>query len=258
MKTILITGCSSGFGLDAATRFHERGWNVIATMRRPDPSALPASQRLRILPLDVTDPASIDALAAEAGPIDVLVNNAGVGLAGIVEGTTLDTVRATFETNTFGAIAVIRAFLPQLRAAKGTIVNISSSVTMLPLPLLAIYTASKAALNAFTECLALELASVGVTVKLVLPGRSPETSFSKNAMAHGQLQGVAVPDEYAGFMQEARQRLMANRTAPVTRSADVTDAIWRAVTDPAGPTRIPAGADAVALANRFPAASERA
>jgi NAD(P)-dependent dehydrogenase (short-subunit alcohol dehydrogenase family) len=250
MKTILITGCSSGFGRDAATQFHERGWNVIATMRTPDPSVLPAAERLRILPLDVTSPASIEALVAAAGPIDVLVNNAGVGLTSIVEGTTLDTVRATFETNTFGTIAMIRAFLPQLRAAKGTIVNVSSSVTLMPLPLLAIYTASKAALNAFTECLALELASVGVTVKLVLPGRSPETSFSKNAMAHMQQQGVTVPEAYAGFMQEARERMMANRTALVTRSADVTDAIWRAVTDPASPARIPAGADAVALANR--------
>ena len=250
MKTILITGCSSGFGLDAAKQFHERGWNVIATMRRPDSSVLPASERLRILPLDITDAASIEALVTAAGPIDVLVNNAGVGLTGIVEGTTLDAVRATFETNTFGTIAVTRAFLPQLRAAKGTIVNVSSSVTLMPLPLLAIYTASKAALNAFTECLALELASVGVTVKLVLPGRSPETSFSKNAMAHVQQQGVALPEAYAGFMQEARERMMANRTALVTRSADVTEAIWRAVTDPASPARIPAGADAVALANR--------
>jgi NAD(P)-dependent dehydrogenase (short-subunit alcohol dehydrogenase family) len=250
MKTILITGCSSGFGRDAAARFHERGWNVIATMRKPDPGVLPVSERLRILPLDVTDPASIEALVAGAGPIDVLVNNAGVGLASIVEGTTVDTVRATFETNTFGTIAVIRAFLPQLRAAKGTIVNVSSSVTLAPLPLLAIYTASKAALNAFTECLALELASVGVTVKLVLPGRSPETSFSKNAMAHVQQQGVASPEAYAGFVQEARERMMANRTALVTRCADVTDAIWRAITDPASPAQILAGADAVALANR--------
>ena len=250
MKTILITGCSSGFGLDAARQFHERGWNVIATMRTPDASLLPVSPRLRILPLDVTAPASIDALVTGAGPIDVLVNNAGVGLASIVEGTTLDTVRATFETNTFGTIAMIRAFLPQLRAAKGTIVNVSSVVTLMPLPLLAIYTASKAALDAFTECLAIELAAVGVTVKLVVPGRSPDTSFSKNAMTRGQQYGIAFPDAYAGCMQDARARLMANRTELVTHSADVTDAIWRAVTDPTSPARIPAGADAVALANR--------
>jgi short-subunit dehydrogenase len=223
---------------------------VIATMRKPDPTMLPASERLRILPLDVTSATSIEALVAAAGPIDVLVNNAGVGLTSIVEGTTLDAVRATFETNTFGTIAMIRAFLPQLRAAKGTIVNVSSSVTLMPLPLLAIYTASKAALNAFTECLALELASVGVTVKLVLPGRSPETSFSRNAMAHVQQQGITLPEAYAQFMQAARERMLANRTALLTHSADVTDAIWRAVTDPASPAQIPAGADAVALANR--------
>ena len=85
-------------------------------------------------------------------------------------------------------------------------------------------------------------------MKLVLPGRSPDTSFSKNAQ--GQQQGHRVPDAYARFMQEAPKQLMANRSELVTHSTDVTDAIWRAVTDPAGPLRIPAGADAVALARR--------
>ncbi len=112
MKTILITGCSSGFGLETARYFLERGWKVIATMRTPREDVLPQSEHLRVLALDVTDPQSIRDTVEAVGPIDVLVNNAGVGLLGIFEGTSMDTVRATFETNTFGAMAVTQAFLP--------------------------------------------------------------------------------------------------------------------------------------------------
>ncbi|MDO5606389.1 MAG: SDR family NAD(P)-dependent oxidoreductase, partial [Paracoccus sp. (in: a-proteobacteria)] len=86
MPTILITGCSSGFGLETARHFLAEGWTVIATMRTPKPDLLPASNRLTILPLDVTDPASIAAAVTAAGEIDVLVNNAGVGWLNAVEG----------------------------------------------------------------------------------------------------------------------------------------------------------------------------
>ncbi|MBL4879188.1 MAG: SDR family NAD(P)-dependent oxidoreductase, partial [Hyphomonas sp.] len=79
MNTILITGCSSGFGLETARYFHEHGWNVIATMRTPREDILPTDDRLRVLPLDVTDPESIAQVVKVAGPIDVLVNNAGIG-----------------------------------------------------------------------------------------------------------------------------------------------------------------------------------
>jgi NAD(P)-dependent dehydrogenase (short-subunit alcohol dehydrogenase family) len=115
LNTILITGCSSGFGLATAHYFLERGWQVIATMRRPDASVLPTSEHLRVLQLDVTDTASIQRLAETAGPIDVLVNNAGIGLMSVVEATPIETIRANFETNTFGAIAVTQAFLPHFR-----------------------------------------------------------------------------------------------------------------------------------------------
>src|SRR5690349_8749020 len=104
MKTILITGCSSGFGLETAKYFLERDWNVIATMRTPREDLLPASDKLRILPLDVTNAESIRNLVEAAGPIDVLVNNAGIGLLNAMEGTSTDLIRDIFETNTFGVM----------------------------------------------------------------------------------------------------------------------------------------------------------
>lgn len=245
MKTILITGCSSGFGLEIARHFLAQGWKVVATMRTPREDILPASEHLRVLALDVTDPASIRRAVEAAGPVDVLVNNAGIGLMGAFEGTTMDTVREVFETNTFGTLAMTQALLPQFRARRaGAIVNVSSSTTLLALPLLSVYTASKAAVNAFTESVALELAEFGIRVSLVLPGRSPETPFSRNAQARMQ---EAIPEAYAGFAE----RVFAGRAegGPVTHAADVVQAVWRAATDAAPPLRLPAGADAEALAN---------
>ncbi len=100
-KTILITGTSSGYGRATAEHFLSRGWQVIATMRRPDPAALGGERNgLRILPLDVTDPNSISTIIKAAGPIDVLVNNAGIGMVGAFEATPMDAARRIFETNT--------------------------------------------------------------------------------------------------------------------------------------------------------------
>ena len=246
MQTILVTGCSSGFGLETARLFLDRGWNVVATMRTPREDVLPPSERLRVLPLDVTDPESIRAAVEAAGPVDVLVNNAGVGLVSVAEGTPMETIRATFETNVFGLIAVTAAFLPQFRArGAGVVVNVSSSTTLKPLPMLAVYTASKAAVNKYTESLALELAPLGVRVRLVLPGAAPGTSFGQNARAL-MSEGTTVPEAYADFTQGVFAA-MASRSGPHTEAQDVADVIWRVVNDPSLPVRQPAGADAVAL-----------
>jgi len=138
MQTILITGCSSGFGLETARLFLARGWRVIATMRSPS-DVLPPQDRLTVRTLDVTDASSIRALIAEAGPIDVLVNNAGIGALGAVEGMSDDLIRSLFDTNTFGTFAMVQAVLPQMRERQGgVIINVTSSVTLLPLPLLAV------------------------------------------------------------------------------------------------------------------------
>jgi NAD(P)-dependent dehydrogenase (short-subunit alcohol dehydrogenase family) len=247
MNTVMITGCSSGFGLETARHFLDKGWNVLATMRNPDPGLLPASDKLTLLALDVTDPASIAVAVAAAGPIDVLVNNAGFGWLNALEGTPMTAVRDLFETNTLGTIAMTQAVLPQFRdRSSGVIINVTSSVTLLPLQLLSVYTASKAAVNAFTEVLALELASFGIRCHVVLPGRSPETRFGANAQTR-MLQGGAFPEPYMQLVQGVMARFAAEPADLVTHAQDVAAAVWLAATDPAAPQRIPAGADAVAI-----------
>jgi NAD(P)-dependent dehydrogenase (short-subunit alcohol dehydrogenase family) len=167
----------------------------------------------------------------------------------VIEATAMDTVRSIFDANTFGTIAVTQAFLPQLRQQRrGAIVNVSSSTTLAALPMLAVYTASKAAVNAFTESLALELEAFDVRVGLVIPGRSPETPFAQSARARAQAHGVAVPDAYAEFCRAVAERHAAQQSSPTTRATDVAEAIWRFATDPSCPSRLPAGADAVELA----------
>lgn len=244
-STVLITGCSSGFGLETARLFLARGWRVVATLRQVRADLLPASERLRLLPLDVTDPDSIRACLAEAGPIDALVNNAGIGLLAPLEGMTMAQAREVFETNTLGTLAMTQAVLPQFRQRRsGVVVNVTSSVTLKPLPLLSVYTASKAAVNAFTESVALELAPFGVRLHLVLPGRAPSTSFGDNARRR---MGAEPHPAYAAFQAEVFAAVRDTGT-PVTQASDVAEAVWRAVTDPSAPMRLPAGADAVALA----------
>ncbi|WP_423823687.1 SDR family oxidoreductase [Salinisphaera sp. SPP-AMP-43] len=240
MKTVLITGCSSGFGLEIARYFLDREWQVIATMRTPRADLLPASDRLRVLSLDVTDPDSVGAAVKAAGPIDALVNNAGVGAAAPFELTEPALARALFETNTLGTMAMTQAVLPQFRSrGAGTIVNVTSTVTLKALPLLSMYTASKAAVNAFSASMAIELAPFGIDVRIVLPGRSPETRFGDNA----HRQGLENAD-YAELVQQTIARI-TDETGPVTYATDVADAVWRAATDPDAPMRLPAGADAV-------------
>jgi NAD(P)-dependent dehydrogenase (short-subunit alcohol dehydrogenase family) len=248
MKSVLITGCSSGFGLETARYFLERDWQVVATMRTLREVDLPRSDRLRTLALDVTDPASIREAVNAAGPIDVLVNNAGIGVLNALEGTPMDVAREVFETNTLGTIAMTQAVLPQFRARKeGVVVNVTSSVTLRPLHLLSVYTASKAAVNAFSESVALELEPFNVRVRLVLPGRAPETRFGENAQSRMQ---AGFPDAYTDLAQRVFARWQ--QESAITRSIDVAQAVWRAANEPASPFRLAAGADAVAWANASP------
>jgi NAD(P)-dependent dehydrogenase (short-subunit alcohol dehydrogenase family) len=245
MKTVLITGCSSGYGLQIARHFHAQGWNVIATMRTPRPDVLPESERLRVLPLDVTKPTSIAAALEAAGPVDVLVNNAGIGLFGAVEATPLATMREVFETNTFGVMAMTRAVLPQMRARRsGMVVNVTSSATLAPMPMVAVYTASKMAIEGFTASLAFELQAFDVKVKLVEPGYGPGTAFAKNTGS--RLEGL-IPEPYAPLAQQIFTAL-GQATTDVTTPEDVAEGVWRAANDTSNRLRFPAGPDAVALA----------
>ena len=244
MKTVLITGSSSGYGLETARYFHAQGWNVVATMRKPRADLLPRSNRLRVQALDVTKPETIGAALAASGPIDVLVNNAGIGVVGAFEATPLAMAREIFETNTFGVMAMTQAVLPQFRARRsGVVVNVTSSTTLTPMPLAAVYTASKMAIEGFTGSLAFELEFFNVRVKLVEPGYCPTTRFTVNG--GDRMQGL-IPEAYAPFAQPIFAAFA--QPAATTSESDVAEAVYRAATDTSGQLRFPAGADAVALA----------
>ena len=244
MKTVLITGCSSGYGLEIARHFHAQGWNVVATMRTPREDVLPRSSRMRVLALDVTKPDSIAAALQAAGPIDVLVNNAGIGVVGAFEATPMSTIRDLFETNTLGVMAMTQAVIPQFRERRsGAIVNVTSSVTLAPMPLAAVYTGSKMAIEGFTASLAFELEAFNVRVKLVEPGYCPSTRFTDNGVA--RMNGL-IPEAYAPFAEPIFSAFA--KPAAVTKESDVAEAVWRAANDDTRRMRFPAGPDAVALA----------
>lgn len=243
MKTVLITGCSSGYGLETARHFLAREWNVIATMRTPREDVLPNVSSLRILQLDVTDQDSIANVVKTAGPIDVLVNNAGIGVVGAFEATPMSHIRKVFETNTFGVMAMTQAVIPQMREQRsGVIVNVTSSATLAPMPLASAYTASKQAIEGFTGSLAHELAHFNIQAKLVEPGYAPTTRFAHNTSVRVE---DLIPEAYADFAAPIFAQFA--RPAMTTRETDVADAVWQAVNDDAGKLRFPAGPDAVAL-----------
>lgn len=243
MKTALITGTSSGYGLETARLFHAKGWNVVAAMRTPRDDVLPKSNRIRVIPLDVTNADSIKAAVEAAGPIDVLVNNAGIGMFGAFEATSMDTARQVFETNTFGVMAMTQAVIPQFRArGSGTLINVTSSAVLVPMPLVAIYTASKTAIDGFTASLANELNHFGIRVKMVQPGYGPTTAFSRDA---GSYVERFIPEAYAGYASE----IFAEMTRPMAHTVpeDVAEVVWQVAHDDSARISFPAGPDAVAM-----------
>lgn len=243
MKTILITGCSSGFGAEIARHFHAQGWNVIATMRTPRSDLFEASDRMHVLPLDVTDAGSIAAAIEAAGPIDVLVNNADIALFGALEALPMGKIRDVFETNTLGTIAMTQAVIPQFRArGAGVIVNITSAATLAPSPLVAVYTASKAAIQGLTGSLAHELQPLGIRVKLIEPGFAPTTAMADNM-------GVRLEDVLPGPYSSYAAPIFAamQEQSLFTTEADVAEGVWRAVHDETGQPNFPVGADTLAL-----------
>jgi NAD(P)-dependent dehydrogenase (short-subunit alcohol dehydrogenase family) len=193
-KTALITGASSGFGLLTTVTLAKRGWRVLATMRdlarreKLEAAARAAGvlDRIEFLALDVTDAEQIAALAAtiaaRPGPLDAIVNNAGFAMAGFAEDVTDAELRQQFETNFFGAAAVTRAFLPQLRRqGAGHIVMVSSISGRMGFPGISSYCASKFALEGWAETLRLELKPLGIQVVLVEPGSFETDIWTRNA-----------------------------------------------------------------------------
>lgn len=196
-----------------------------------------------MLQLDVTDAASIAAAVRDAGPVDVLVNNAGIGAIGAFEATSMRTVRELFETNTFGVMAMTQAVIPQMRIRRsGVIVNVTSSVTLADMPLASAYAASKAAIEAFTGSLALELGFFDVKAKLVEPGYGPSTQFTSNG---SQRMAGMIPGEYEAFAAPIMREF--EQPGVVTTPDDVAEVVFAAANDTSGRLRFAAGPDAVAL-----------
>ena len=235
-QTVLITGASSGFGLAFGRKFAAEGWNVIATMRAPaDGAALAALPGVLVTALDVQDPASIAAAIAAGvarfGAIDAVINNAGFGLFGIFEETPLDQLRLQFEVNLFGAMAVTRAVLPQLRGRRrGVIANISSGAGVFTLPLSSLYCASKFALEGFSEALAYELAPLGIVVKIIEPGGVLATGFGARSGAEAtRTQPIA---DYEPMRAHTAQLFAGLRASRALATAEhVADVTFAAITD---------------------------
>ena len=253
MAVVLITGCSSGIGLATAAHLARSGWRVIATARRPE-AALALAQLAQsdhppaaLLPLDVTDAASVHAAVRQArervGPIDALVNNAGVGGGGAIEFLDLDEARAVMETNYLGALRVTQAVLPEMRRrGSGAIVNVSSVAGRVSLPTAAPYAASKFALEAASEALAQEVAPFGIRVALIEPGVVLTPIFTKR--------NAPGPDPDSPYWRAQRRlgRFFEQRLRSPTMPEQVAAVIERALTDEPPRLRYLVGPDAEALA----------
>jgi len=236
MARVLITGCSSGFGRATAVELKKRGFDVVATARR-----LETLEDLDVdasLALDVTDDASVAAAVSAAGTVDVLVNNAGIGVSGPVELVPLAEVRRLFETNFFGAVRMMQAFLPQMRTrGSGTIVNVSSVSGKVAAPLSGFYAASKFALEAVSEAMHFEMGHFGIRTVLIEPGY-----FRTNISESGVSYGVDGPPYRE--LAEATERMTevlgrGESPGPEVVAMAIADAI-----ESPGATRVPVGTDA--------------
>ena len=257
MATVLVTGCSSGFGLLIALRFARAGDRVVATMRRPEgaPPELTAPIAEEKLPitiagLDVCDPQSVDAAVGAAGEIDVLVNNAGIECRSSIEDADDEDVRKQFDTNVFGTLRVLRAVLPQMRTRRrGTIVNISSIAGIVARPFGGLYSASKHALEAITEALHFEVQPLGIRVVLIEPG-AYGTRLLDNAYP-GSRFGPASPYWPVSERFEEALATLREGTGGMQDPREVADLVYTAVNDPQPKLRYLAGRDAQMIATAY-------
>ena len=252
MPVALVTGCSSGFGEAIAVAFAQRGYQVVATMRKPG-SAPPSLKALAaeksavvvIAPLDVTNPvmrkATIDLAIQRFGRIDVLINNAGITARGAFEDTPEDLWRAIFETNLFGPLELIRLVLPVMRQqGAGRIINVTSVAAVLKTPLLAAYAASKHALDTASAALDIETRSFGVRVACLMPGPF-KTSLPQNSLDRdASLPYAAISKRFSATFDIMEAKAPEDLTP-------VVNAALAAATDPDPAIRYTAGTDAIAI-----------
>jgi len=247
MPVALITGTSTGIGLETALLFARKGYKVYAGARTPASSE--GLQRARAdglpivpLALDVDSDGSVRDAMERVEPVDVLVNNAGIGSAAPMELMPMDEIRAVFETNVFGAVRMMQAVLPTMRIRRqGVIVNVTSMMGRVTLPCHGSYAATKFALAAISESLAMEMKPFNVRVAIIEPGVILTPIWHKRT--------VALPEghEY-GFAMRRLMRVFGSQMEGGTLPDAVAAAIFDAATRPDSPLRIPVGADAEALA----------
>ncbi|MGI9434428.1 MAG: SDR family oxidoreductase [Geminicoccaceae bacterium] len=252
--TVLITGCSSGFGKLIAETFSREGWNVIGTMRSPEKEMdLKDGDRMQVLKLDVTDPESITQAFEQGrtrfGNVDVVVNNAGYGGFGLFEQASDADARAMFETNVFGPMNVMRAALPAMRTAgSGTIINVTSMAGHLGLPGNAVYSASKHAMIGLTEGMALEYRPLGVRIFSVAPGAYPTTRFNDSTdkrLDQGDEQLVDWSNRLRAQIKAVGEG-MANEGGNLADPQEVADRVYACATSEM-PVHNPTGSDAEML-----------
>lgn len=242
MKTIFITGASSGIGKETALLFHEKGWNVIATMRNPaNEHDLVKLDNVEIIPCDVTDLNSIKSAIEKGisrfGCIDVLVNNAGYYLVGPLEEAGSDQIKRHINTNLLGVIETTKALLPHFRQNKsGIIINISSIAGVLSIPLQSLYHATKYAIEGFSESLQYELDRYNIRVKLIEPG-TIKTDFCGRSM---DIANEVSINEYTNYSQKVIANLVKNNNAG-SAPKGVAETIYKAVTDKSKKMRYPSG-----------------
>jgi NAD(P)-dependent dehydrogenase (short-subunit alcohol dehydrogenase family) len=253
MTSVLITGAGRGLGLATALLFARRGWSVHAGVPFVDPgdelhAALAAEDLpVRVVPMDVTDPASVDAavagvLAAD-GAVDVLVNNAGIGTLGTVEGSGDDALRPVLEVNLLGALRVVRAVLPSMRARRsGTVVTMSSVNGRIALPVGGPYFISKHALEAASEMLAVEVNGFGIRVAIVEPG-----AFATRILRDGVESATPADGSPYATVERRSAAMVAQGIARAGDPAEVAAAVLHAVTTDAPRLRYLVGGDAVGL-----------
>ncbi len=260
-KTILITGTSSGFGRDTAETLAHAGHRVFAAMRgvadrnRLHAEALRA-KGIDVVEIDVTDDASVEhgvaSVLAQAGRLDVLVNNAGIGSAGISEAFTADQLRALFDVNVFGIQRTMRAVLPAFRRqSEGLVVNLGSVLGRVTMPFVGLYGATKFALEALTDSYRNELSQSGVDVVLVQPSWYPTSIFASLQRPGDAARGTAYGEIGAipGMIEEKLMDLFQSANAP--NPHDVAEAIAKIVDQPNGSREAraivgqPFGADAI-------------
>ena len=247
-ETVLITGTSSGIGKASAKLFQERGWNVVATMRDPGKeSELTKLDNVLVTPLDVTDPESIrDAVSAASerfGKIDVLVNNAGFGVYGPLEASSLETIRRQFDTNVIGLLETTKAVLPGFRARRnGLVINVSSIGGKLTFPLGSLYHGTKFAVEGISEALSYELAAIGVKLKIVEPG-GVKTDFGGRSFTFSNDESMT---EYSEIVAKV-QKGFASFWEQAEDATGVAGVIYEAATDGTDQLRYISGKDAHAI-----------